>query len=110
MALSNEPTVKITRGAPPTLRAEPRERRKLQEINSRQVDKHLVSLTEPDSFEAEQYRKLRYILEEKRKPGKNTVIGICSPAAGDGKSLTAVNLAAALAQAARSPPASGNFS
>lgn len=93
--MSLNDTVKITpRGAPV-----PPPRRKVQEINPRQVDKHLVSLTEPDSYEAEQYRKLRYILEEKRRPGKNTVIGICSPAAGDGKSLTAANLAAALAQA-----------
>jgi len=74
-------------------------RPKLAEVNTKQVDKHLVSLTEPDSYEAEQYRKLRYVLEEKRKTNRGTTVAICSPAAGDGKSLTALNLAAALAQA-----------
>ncbi|HEX7965193.1 MAG TPA: CpsD/CapB family tyrosine-protein kinase [Gammaproteobacteria bacterium] len=109
MTTPNEHTIKVTTGraAPPQVRAEQKtepkleqkERRHLQEINTRQVDQHLVSVTEPDSYEAEQYRKLRYVLEEKRKPGKSMVIGVCSPAAGDGKSLTATNLAAALAQA-----------
>ena len=63
------------------------------------VDLHLVSLVDPDSYEAEQYRKLRYVLEEKRTAGRGFVVGVCSPAAGDGKSLTAINLAASLAQA-----------
>jgi capsular exopolysaccharide synthesis family protein len=75
------------------------ERPRALEINVKQVDKHLVSLTEPDSYEAEQYRKLRYILEDKRKGDRGMVVAVCSPAAGDGKSLTALNLAAALAQA-----------
>jgi capsular exopolysaccharide synthesis family protein len=74
-------------------------RPKLSEISARQIDKHLVSLTEPDSYEAEQYRKLRYVLEEKRKPNRGTIVAVCSPAAGDGKSLTSLNLGAALAQA-----------
>lgn len=68
-------------------------------INAKQVDRHVVSMTEPDSYEAEQYRKLRYVLEEKRKGSEGMVVAVCSPAAGDGKSLTAINLAAALAQA-----------
>ena len=66
---------------------------------ARHIDRHLVSLVDPDSYEAEQYRKLRYALEEKRVSGRGFVVGICSPAAGDGKSLTAINLAASLAQA-----------
>ena len=65
----------------------------------RRVDAHVVSLADRDSYEAEQYRMLRYVLEEKRAPsGLGLVVAICSPAAGDGKSLTALNLAAALAQ------------
>jgi len=75
------------------------ERPKSAEINAKQVDKHLVSMTEPDSYEAEQYRKLRYVLEEKHKGNDGVIVAVCSPAAGDGKSLTAINLAAALAQA-----------
>jgi len=65
----------------------------------KRIDRHLVSLVDPDSYEAEQYRKLRYVLEEKRVPGRGFVMAVCSPAAGDGKSLTAINLAASLAQA-----------
>ena len=54
----------------------------------------------PDSREAEQYRKLRLaILGRKRVSGRGFVVAVCSPAAGDGKSLTAMNLAASLAQA-----------
>src|SRR5579859_6468613 len=63
-----------------------------------QVDSHLVGLVDPDSYEAEQYRKLRYTLEELHKPGESLVVGICSPVAADGKSLTALNLAGTLAQ------------
>ena len=65
----------------------------------KRIDPHLVSLADPGSYEAEQYRKLRYVLEEKRVAGRGLVVAICSPAAGDGKSLTAINLAASLAQA-----------
>lgn len=98
----------IPQTRPPEVRNDPKDKPKatdggarprLLEINAKQVDKHLVSLTEPDSYEAEQYRKLRYILEEKRKADQGLVVAVCSAAAGDGKSLTALNLAAALAQA-----------
>ncbi|MGE5624356.1 MAG: CpsD/CapB family tyrosine-protein kinase [Bacillota bacterium] len=69
------------------------------ELVPRRIDRHVVSLADPDCFEAEQYRMLRYVLEEKRVPSRGFSIAVCSPAAGDGKSLTALNLAAALAQA-----------
>lgn len=62
------------------------------------IDRHLVGIVDVDSYEAEQYRKLRYVLEDKREAGKGLVMGICSAAAGDGKSLTALNLAGTLAQ------------
>ncbi len=68
-------------------------------LTPKRMDRHLVSLVDPDSYEAEQYRKLRSLLEEKRVAGRGLVVGVCSPAAGDGKSLTAINLAATLAQA-----------
>lgn len=64
----------------------------------RRLDPHLVSLTAPDSYEAEQYRKLRCVIEILHQGSEGAVIGVCSPAAGDGKSLTAINLAGALAQ------------
>jgi capsular exopolysaccharide synthesis family protein len=72
--------------------------RRLEQPFSGTIDSHVVSLTATESYDAEQYRKLRYILEERYCPGTGLVVGICSPASGDGKSLTAVNLAAALAE------------
>src|SRR5687767_8246910 len=62
------------------------------------VDAHLVSLVAPDSIEAEQYRGLRYVVEQMHKAGEGTLIGVCSPSPGDGKSVTAINLAGSLAQ------------
>jgi capsular exopolysaccharide synthesis family protein len=59
------------------------------------VDPHLVSLLHPDSYEAGQYRRLRRALERLHASGMR-VFGVTSPEAGDGKTLTAVNLAAAL--------------
>jgi protein-tyrosine kinase len=64
------------------------------------IDPHLVSLVAPDSIEAEQYRGLRYVVEHMRKPGdgRGTLVAVCSPVSGDGKSVTAINLAGSLAQ------------
>lgn len=64
------------------------------------IDPHLVSLVAPDSIEAEQYRGLRYVVEQIHKAGDEggVVIGVCSAVPGDGKSITAINLAGSLAQ------------
>lgn len=64
----------------------------------KRIDPHVVSLTAPDSYEAEQYRKLRYVLEQLHGSGDGLVAAVTSPAPGDGKSLTALNLAGSLAQ------------
>ena len=63
------------------------------------VDDHLVSLVAPASLEAEQYRALRHVVEQKRRTDNMSVIAISSPGGGDGKTTTAINLAGALAQA-----------
>ncbi|HEV8441356.1 MAG TPA: polysaccharide biosynthesis tyrosine autokinase [Methylomirabilota bacterium] len=63
------------------------------------IDDHLVSLLDPASFEAEQYRALRLTVEQLRRSAGFSVFAISSPTVGDGKTLTAVNLAGALAQA-----------
>jgi capsular exopolysaccharide synthesis family protein len=63
------------------------------------VDDHLVSLVTPAAFEAEQYRALRHVVEQLHKATGLKVVAVSSPGAGDGKTLTAVNLAGALAQA-----------
>ena len=63
------------------------------------VDPHLVSLLDPTAAEADQYRVLRHAVESRRRATGLTVVGVSSPGVGDGKTLTAINLAGALAQA-----------
>lgn len=63
------------------------------------VEEHLVSLLSPTSFEGEQYRALRHMVEQLRKTADLSVVAVSSPAVGDGKTTTAINLAGALAQA-----------
>ena len=63
------------------------------------VDDHLVSLVTPAAFEAEQYRALRHIVEQRHKSAEVSIVAVSSPAVGDGKTTTAINLAGALAQA-----------
>lgn len=62
------------------------------------ADDHLVSLISPAAFEAEQYRALRHVVEQMHKAASVSVIAVSSPAVGDGKTTTAINLAGALAQ------------
>jgi protein-tyrosine kinase len=61
-------------------------------------DGHLVSLVDPTSFEADQYRTLRHIVE--RLHASKRLIAVTSAVPGDGKTTTAINLAGALAHAA----------
>ncbi|HKC56117.1 MAG TPA: CpsD/CapB family tyrosine-protein kinase [Vicinamibacterales bacterium] len=65
-----------------------------------QIDRHLVALTSPGSFAAEQYQGLRLTIERLRRGRTLQVIAVTSPAAGEGKTLTAINLAGALARGA----------
>jgi capsular exopolysaccharide synthesis family protein len=62
-------------------------------------DDHLVGLLRPSSWEAEPYRTLRLKLERLRGSAKSCVIAISSATPGDGKTTTALNLAASLAEA-----------
>jgi capsular exopolysaccharide synthesis family protein len=64
------------------------------------IDAHLVSLVTPATFEAEQYRALRHMIEELRASSGLAVVAVSSPSVGDGKTTTAINLAGALAQSA----------
>jgi len=68
-------------------------------IEPRRIDPQLVSLLRPSSFEADQYRALRHAVELAGASDRCRVIGVTSPIAADGKTLTAINLAGALAQA-----------
>lgn len=62
------------------------------------IDKRLVTLTAPASMEAEQYQALRLKLEHLQRERNIHVIGVTSPGARDGKTVTAINLAAALSE------------
>ena len=62
------------------------------------LDRHLVSLTAPASFAAEQYQGLRLTIERLARARDVKVIAVSSPATGDGKTVTAINLAGALAR------------
>lgn len=62
------------------------------------INPRLVCLLAPLSAEAENYHRLRHAVENLRVPGRGIVIGITSAGMGDGKTLTAINLAGALAQ------------
>jgi capsular exopolysaccharide synthesis family protein len=62
------------------------------------LDPRLVSLRTPDSFEADQYRMLRYAVERVCPAEGCRVIAVTSPISGDGKTVTAVNLAGSIAK------------
>jgi capsular exopolysaccharide synthesis family protein len=62
------------------------------------VDAHLVSLLQPVTYEAEQYRTICHRLAQIRREKALSVVAISSPTAGDGKTTTAINLAGTLAQ------------
>jgi capsular exopolysaccharide synthesis family protein len=63
-----------------------------------QLDQHLVAAIAPTSLAAEQYRSLRTRLKRVENGRALRTIAVTSPAKGDGKSLTAANLALTMAQ------------
>jgi Mrp family chromosome partitioning ATPase len=63
-----------------------------------QINPRLVCLSAPRSAIAESYYRLRHTVESLRDRTRGIVIGVTSPGRGDGKSVTAINLAGALAQ------------
>jgi capsular exopolysaccharide synthesis family protein len=69
--------------------------------SSGRLEPHLVGLTDPTSVEAEEYRSLQNIIEGMADHGRGLVVAVSSPVSGDGKTLTAINLAASLAHAGR---------
>ena len=62
------------------------------------MDPKLVCLLNPKSEDAERYYRLRHALESMAGPDGTVVVGVTSPGEGDGKTLTAINLAGALAR------------
>ncbi|HEY3044222.1 MAG TPA: CpsD/CapB family tyrosine-protein kinase [Vicinamibacterales bacterium] len=62
------------------------------------IAEQLVSFVAPDSFVADQYRALRHNIELLRKESGLHLFAVTSPGPGDGKTITTLNLAGALAQ------------
>jgi capsular exopolysaccharide synthesis family protein len=62
------------------------------------IDPCLVTLTDPASFAAEQYQGLRMTVEQLKRLRDVRLIAVTSPNAGDGKTVTAINLAGVLAR------------
>jgi capsular exopolysaccharide synthesis family protein len=62
------------------------------------LDPHLVAALAPHSLAAEQYRSLRTRIKRAENGRAVRAIIVTSPAKGDGKSLTAANLALTMAQ------------
>jgi capsular exopolysaccharide synthesis family protein len=67
--------------------------------NRDDLDSRLVSFLKPDSFEADQYRMLRYAIERACPSETSRVIAVTSATTGEGKTLTTVNLAGTIAKA-----------
>jgi capsular exopolysaccharide synthesis family protein len=65
--------------------------------SQKKMDRRVVCLTDPNCFEAEQYRRLRHQIEELRARNGVRTIAMTSAVAGDGK-LTSVNIALTLAR------------
>jgi protein-tyrosine kinase len=62
-------------------------------------DPVLVALRDPGSFGAVQYQALRHVVERARESKGLRIVAVTSPAPGDGKTLTAINLSLAMARA-----------
>jgi Mrp family chromosome partitioning ATPase len=62
------------------------------------LNPRLVCLLHPESGEAERYLRLRHALEKLRPRDRGIVVGVTSAQESEGKTLTAINLAGALAQ------------
>jgi capsular exopolysaccharide synthesis family protein len=67
------------------------------EMQSGHINATLVSLAAPGSFAAEQYQGLRLKIERLQQARGVRVLAVTSPGVSDGKSVTSINLAGALA-------------
>ena len=81
----------------PKLRATEAPARRADEVPL--PEQHLVSLVSPTSFEAEQYRILRHMVEQRHRESGLCTLAVTSPSGSEGKTTTSINLGGALAQA-----------
>ncbi len=82
----------------PPLSTNPELERKPEKKNIEGADPHLISILVPATLEAEQYRAICYNIEKIQQEQGSSILGITSSAVGDGKTTTAINLAATFAQ------------
>jgi capsular exopolysaccharide synthesis family protein len=69
-------------------------------VHKAKPDEALVSLHAPGTFAADQYEALRHLVEREAETSGLRVLALTSATPGDGKTLTSINLAAALARGA----------
>lgn len=104
-AVEASPATPEASPTPPVLNPPPSRLRRPEPVlaptegSSVRIEEHLVALLVPDSYESEQYRALRLLVEQLKKAGSLSLVAVSSPGVGDGKTTTAINLAGALAQA-----------
>jgi|WetSurMetagenome_2_1015567.scaffolds.fasta_scaffold00064_45 protein-tyrosine kinase len=67
-------------------------------IDKSKLDSHIVGITDPLSAAAEQYRKLKVRIIASCGQNNNNVLMVASSDVGEGKTITAINLAVTLAQ------------
>jgi capsular exopolysaccharide synthesis family protein len=67
-------------------------------MTANRINSRLVTLTAPNTFAAERYQGLRLKIEQMRQKSGLRVIAVTSPGAGDGKTMTSINLAGVLAR------------
>jgi protein-tyrosine kinase len=91
--------VSLPRRPSPSVFKDPREAPAIDDVRAAGLEEHLVSFLDPVSFEAEQYRALRHMIEQLHRSADLSVIAVSSADANDGKTTTAINLAGALSQA-----------
>lgn len=65
------------------------------------LDPRLVALLNPDSFEADQYRTLRFAIDRACPSSASRVVAVTSSIPGEGKTLTTANLAASIANSSQ---------
>ncbi|MEX0739703.1 MAG: CpsD/CapB family tyrosine-protein kinase [Pseudohongiella sp.] len=66
--------------------------------NTKTMNPRLVSLLQPNSQDSQRYQRLRLAVENLPRLQAGVVVAVTSPSDGEGKTLTAINLAGALAQ------------
>ena len=89
----------VDRASRPNAAVAPRVTVARRQVDELSLAEQLVSFVAPGSFAADQYRSLRHIVEQMQKASDLRVIAVTSPTPGDGKTITTLNLAGALAQA-----------